>query len=145
MKVLIAVDDSPESIDAVHYAYEMFGAEHQLVVASVGDSPVPLPTSPIGMQPDIVLLGELRDRAEDVAAATALSASENLPAGTEIEAAVGAPGPALVEIALRDDIDLIVLGSHDRGFWERLFNPSVGRHLIDHAPCPVLVVRGDRK
>ncbi len=143
MRILIAVDDSSESVDAVHYTYATFGAGHQLIVASVGANPVTVPLSPFGVQPDVVLLGELRERSESEAEATALSASENLPVGTEIEAAVGSPGPALVEIAIRDAVDLIVIGSHERSIWERLFHPSVGRHLIDHAPCPVLVVRGE--
>ncbi len=145
MRILIAVDDSAESVDAVNYTYSTFGADHRFVVASVGSNPVTLPISPFGVQPDVVLIAELRDRSELEAEATALSASEDLPVGTEIEAAVGPPGPALVEMAIRDEIDLIVIGSHERGIWDRLFHPSVGRHLIDHAPCPVLVVRGDHR
>ena len=145
MRILIAVDDSAESVDAVRYTYTTFGPDHQLVVASVGNNPVTMPMSPFGVQPDVVLIGELRDRSELEAEATALSASESLPPGTEIDATVGSPGPALVAMAENDDIDLIVIGSHERGFWDRLFHPSVGRYLVDHAPCPVLVVRGDQR
>lgn len=51
----------------------------------------------------------------------------------------GAPGPALVRTADRDD-DLLVLGAGARGRLRRALWPSVGRYCLAHAGCPVLAV-----
>lgn len=58
-----------------------------------------------------------------------------------IETRIGHAGTALCDAASEADIDAIVIGSHDKNAWERLLQPSIGRYLIDNAPCPVIVVR----
>lgn len=51
----------------------------------------------------------------------------------------GAPGPALVEFADRDE-DLLVVGDAQRAGIRRLGSGAVARHCIRRAGCPVLVV-----
>jgi nucleotide-binding universal stress UspA family protein len=51
----------------------------------------------------------------------------------------GLPADAL--IAAADNAHLIVVGSHDTGGLRGLLLGSVSRTLIDHAPCPVAVIR----
>ncbi|MGW1783258.1 universal stress protein [Streptomyces sp. NPDC002143] len=51
----------------------------------------------------------------------------------------GVPGPALVRIADREN-DVIVVGAGRRGRLCRALWPSVGRHCLAHAACPVLAV-----
>ncbi|MYW20954.1 universal stress protein [Streptomyces sp. SID161] len=51
----------------------------------------------------------------------------------------GAPGPALVRTADRDD-DVLVVGAGARGRLRRALWPSVGRYCLAHAGCPVLAV-----
>ncbi|WP_018879228.1 MULTISPECIES: universal stress protein [unclassified Thioalkalivibrio] len=53
----------------------------------------------------------------------------------------GRPELALVEIARRDQRDLIVLGSHGRTGLKRLLMGSVSERVIGGAECPVLVVK----
>ena len=48
---------------------------------------------------------------------------------------------ALVEIAKKSKIDLIVLGTHGRTGIVRLLMGSTTARVIGHAPCNVLVVR----
>ncbi len=55
---------------------------------------------------------------------------------------MGDPGQAIVEIAEDWHSDLIVVGSHDRGFWSRALLGSVSDAVVHHAPCSVLVVEG---
>ncbi len=62
-------------------------------------------------------------------------------ADVDFHADVGHAGSTICEAAVENDTDVIVIGSHDRSLWERLFTPSVGKYLVDNAPCPVLVVR----
>jgi nucleotide-binding universal stress UspA family protein len=54
----------------------------------------------------------------------------------------GSPGEGIVEVATSENVDLVVVGSHGRGSVGRLFAGSVSEHVVRHAPCPVLVVRG---
>ena len=57
------------------------------------------------------------------------------------EVDMGRIGETLCRVAEEDACDVIVIGSQDKNVWQRLFDPSVGRYLIDNAHCPVLVVR----
>ena len=54
----------------------------------------------------------------------------------------GDPGEAIVDAAGSEAVDLVVVGSHGRGSMGRLLIGSVSDHVVRHAPCPVLVVRG---
>ena len=54
---------------------------------------------------------------------------------------VGDPVDAIERAAQELDADLIVVGSNDRNFLQRLFSPSVSKGLVEHADRPVLVVR----
>jgi nucleotide-binding universal stress UspA family protein len=47
----------------------------------------------------------------------------------------------ICDIARKQSIDLIVLGSHGRTGIKRLLMGSVTESVIAHAPCPVLVVK----
>ncbi|MCL7715073.1 universal stress protein [Stenotrophomonas mori] len=68
-------------------------------------------------------LADLRERGVDAVA--------RLPAGD--------PGEVISEQARQLGCDLIVIGHRHLSRLQRLFEPSVGRWTIDHAPCPVLV------
>jgi nucleotide-binding universal stress UspA family protein len=52
------------------------------------------------------------------------------------------PADNIVAYARTADIDLIVMGTHGRGAFDRLFLGSVAERVMRMAPCPVLTVRG---
>jgi nucleotide-binding universal stress UspA family protein len=52
---------------------------------------------------------------------------------------VALPGPGIVA-ECADGIDLLVAGSAGHRAIRDMVAASVARHLVDHAPCPVLVV-----
>ena len=52
----------------------------------------------------------------------------------------GPPEHEIVEAAREADADLVIVGSHGRGFLDRLLG-SVSEAVAHHAPCCVLVVR----
>lgn len=54
----------------------------------------------------------------------------------------GLAGPEICRWADEAGADLLVAARHHGG-WEAAVLGSVTRHLVDHAPCPVLVVRPD--
>ena len=89
---------------------------------------------------DEALPGELAARAEaSVAEARALGEENGVEVNAEAVPARSI-GHAIVEEAVRREVDLIVLGSSAR--WRRqsrFFSPTVD-HVLKHAPCEVLVV-----
>jgi nucleotide-binding universal stress UspA family protein len=54
----------------------------------------------------------------------------------------GDPGPRLCKYASDVAASAIVIGSRGRGGIRRALLGSVSDHVVRHAPCPVLVVRG---
>jgi len=145
MKVLIAVDDSEESRHAVDTAYQFFGSDADYSVLSVGDSPpIYVGGYGVGGVPTAADLTVQLDAAHVAAREAVDDAAHRLSDGAahvEAEVEDGPAGAVICDYAEEHAADVIVIGSRDRSFWERLFSPSVGRHVIDHASCPVLVVR----
>jgi nucleotide-binding universal stress UspA family protein len=53
----------------------------------------------------------------------------------------GSPFLEIVQYAKREDIDLIVIGTHGRGPVGHMLIGSVAERVVRKAPCPVLTVR----
>lgn len=142
-KILIAVDDTDESMDAARTAYDLFGPASDYLVTSIGSMPTTsaYPVTPAGGMPMYVALGEVADKVKETATAAAMEVAENLDVDAAVEVDTGPAGEAICRIAEESGASVIVIGSHDRSIWARLFEPSVGKYVVDNAPCPVLVVR----
>jgi nucleotide-binding universal stress UspA family protein len=54
----------------------------------------------------------------------------------------GEPAEAIIEAAIAESVDLIVMGSHGRRGVDRLVMGSVSERVVREAPVPVLVARG---
>lgn len=77
----------------------------------------------------------LREAAEQL---RCLSGASGVP--LELRLGTDEPGPCLVAAAASGQ--LLVVGSHGRGWLGRLALGSVSRYCVDHATVPVAVVRG---
>jgi nucleotide-binding universal stress UspA family protein len=53
----------------------------------------------------------------------------------------GHSGTAIVRVAEREEADVIVMGALGRTMVEEALVGSISRHVVRHAPCPVLVVK----
>jgi nucleotide-binding universal stress UspA family protein len=53
----------------------------------------------------------------------------------------GRPGTEIVDFAVDNNIDLIVMASHGRSGISRLLLGSIAEEVMRKAPCPVLVVK----
>ena len=140
MKVLLAVDDSDASQDAVAFAKRLLSDDSEAIVVNVARSawsPYPW-ADPLAFawEPITPIAG----RSEEAALAIAKDAAEELD-DAETVVSHGDPGAAICRVADEQDVDLIVLGTHDRGLWSRMWFGSVSSYVVDHAPCPVVVVR----
>jgi nucleotide-binding universal stress UspA family protein len=71
-------------------------------------------------------------------------ADEGVDLGGDVDVrtvvAEGAAAAALLEAAT--DADLLVVGSRGHGGFTGMLLGSVSQHVVSHAPCPVVVVRG---
>lgn len=85
----------------------------------------------------------------DAARPVAQSLPENITGQTAAHAAVshaetvvGAPDPAsgILATAQQRDASMIVLGTHNRGWLSRLFQPSVADAVLQHTQRPVLLM-----
>ena len=56
----------------------------------------------------------------------------------------GRAASTIVDQAREMDADLVVVGHRGMGEWESRLLGSVSAEVVDHAPCPVLVVRNDQ-
>ncbi|HEX4902544.1 MAG TPA: universal stress protein [Acidimicrobiales bacterium] len=148
MKVLIAVDDDAESRDALSFAARLLPDEHDVVVLNVARSTI-TPYGTIGglgttFAGDAALSAEADLRAQEIADQEAERIVER--AAHEVHADEqrvehGDVGPTICQVAEDEGAELVVLGTHDRSRWSRLWFGSVSDHVVRHAPCPVLVVR----
>jgi nucleotide-binding universal stress UspA family protein len=55
----------------------------------------------------------------------------------------GTPYVEILTYAKDHDIDLIVMGTHGRGFVGRVVMGSVAEKVVRYAPCPVLTVHNE--
>jgi nucleotide-binding universal stress UspA family protein len=89
------------------------------------------------------LAGELE--AEQTAAHAALDAvlAEALgsEAGVEVEPSLVEGDAAELLAQESENVDLVVVGSHGKSGIRAALLGSVSRHVVDHARCPVVVVK----
>jgi nucleotide-binding universal stress UspA family protein len=142
MKILVGVDDSPYSKAAIDFLKSspwVQGAH--LILLSAVRVPV-LVTGDMMMPPpeyDALIL-----KTEMELHRKLLSEYEPLfPGAARVETRLvnGDPRIELEETARKEQVDLLVIGSHGRTGLARLLIGSVASHVVSHAPCSVLVVK----
>ena len=88
-------------------------------------------------------LDEIAHNAAHAQLAKVLTEDEEQELQPEYELRSSGQGGAYVEVvrcAQEHDIDLIVMGTHGRGFMAHLLMGSVAEKVVRKAPCPVLTV-----
>lgn len=146
MRILITTDGSDFSKAAVEKCCQMVVKpdETAIKIVSVYEVTLPLDVFPSPTEFSERLETSAREQAESFAEASAALIREffpdsNIDLTTQIS--IGAPEQILIETAKEWNADLVVVGSHGRGFWGRMLLGSTTDALVHHAPCSVLVVR----
>jgi nucleotide-binding universal stress UspA family protein len=142
-RVLVPVDGSPPSIEAVSYVKTVFNAADIILLTAI--DPVDGFT---GYEGDTS--GNWREQAEQ-SAETLLETQraeiieEERTSGSsrtvKTLSVIGSPTDVIIQTADENDIDQIVIGSHGRRGIERIVFGSVAESVVRRTGLPVTIVR----
>jgi nucleotide-binding universal stress UspA family protein len=149
MKILLAIDGSGHSEAAVdEIAHGHFVAESEVRVISVVETsyaPATLPGEGVNLGLYAVEIeNAARERARsavDKAAATLRAHLAHCKLKVTTDVFAGSPKRMILEEAEAFGADLIVVGSHGHGNFERFLLGSVSQSVALHARCSVEIVR----
>jgi nucleotide-binding universal stress UspA family protein len=136
-KILVPHDFSDTSEAAVRYALALahnFGAKLHLLHVSEKARFEMATEFPLGL--DGTLEDAVRERLLKI-----LTPREQIDFKPIFEFRSGAPATEIARYAKEADVDLIVMGTHGRGFVAHAVLGSVAEKVVRTAPCPVLTVR----
>ncbi len=140
MKILLPVDGSEHSLNAVRYAIRLVqeGLSASFVLLNVQE---PTYLYEMVLAPDADVL----ERVTGAAGSHSLEGAEDLLRQAEItferEVASGDPAHTILETGESYDCDAIILGARGRGVLRSALLGSVSQAVIHGAPVPVTVVR----
>jgi nucleotide-binding universal stress UspA family protein len=136
MKILLAVDGSPNSTRAAKYIAQHWQPDAQITIVHV-DAPLHKYIAEQLDEDSIRSFHTANGRAALRGAAGALAKAGHL---FEECMLIGDPGTEIVQWAKKNRCDLIVMGSHGRGLLKSIFLGSVVVKVLSHSHIPSLVV-----
>jgi nucleotide-binding universal stress UspA family protein len=135
-EILVPIDFSLTSELALRYAKEFalaFGARLHLV--HVSDDPTLFaPTTSDSFR------AEAQENSNNQLAELLKDGKER-DIKTLLVTRFGSASSTLLDYAMEQDIDLIIMGSHGRTALANILLGSVAEHIFRHAPCPMLTVK----
>jgi len=123
-RILVASDGSPYSLAALEVALSMAKKAGSTLFG----------VSVVQEDEDLNLAEEIVHQMRVAANQQGVPLQGLVPQGQQAD-------DAIVQAALKNEVDLIILGSHGRTGLSRLLMGSVTERVIGHAPQPVLVVK----
>lgn len=138
IETLLCAHDFSETADLALEQAVRFARRHDArivlthVIEALSSSPYPVLAAPENEVPirDLVMA-----RLQEVAAPLLESGL-----GVELRVELGLPGPALVEAAEAEEVDVLVIGTRGLSGVARLMMGSTAEHIVRRCPCPVLTV-----
>lgn len=135
--VLVPMDDSEMSAQALRFAIESFPEAEITVLHVVGE-----PSSMMGSATGLALADDLEAEAGELAEPvfeTARSIAAEYDREIETVVDVGHPGRAILDKA--EAVDTVVMGSHGGNLSDRLLIGNVADRIFKRSPVPVITVR----
>ena len=139
-KIICALDLSEHSKTVAEYACMLAKAMNASIVA-VYAAPTLTQYTGFHVPPNTIdsFVGEIVSGAEK---AMAQFVSENFEGvETKAEVVVGYAAEEILEIAAKEDADLIVMGTHGRKGIDRILFGSVAERVVKNSHVPVLTIR----
>jgi nucleotide-binding universal stress UspA family protein len=143
-RIVVGVDGSPSSREALRWAVrqaELTGASVEAITAWSSPAMVgigaPFTDADAGGGDD----SSIKVAAQDMLRAAITEATGQSP-GVAVKAEVGEGTPARLLLDAARGASMVVVGSRGHGGLTGTLLGSVGQTLSQHAPCPVLIIRG---
>ena len=146
MRILIGTDGSDDAIAAAARAVGLLAPADVVTLVCVVETPAiasaGLESGFAGGVADAAQVDAAWGAAQRDAEAALERTAAALP-GTTVETRVemGAPGPDLCRLAEELAADVVAVGSRGQGAIRRALLGSVSTHVVNHAPCAVMVLR----
>ena len=146
-RIVAGADGSPSSMSALRWAIRQAGLTGATVDAVMAWH-YPIATGGYGWTPVTMEQGynfaEIAEKTvADAISATLAAGIDAAGSDVRVRAQVveGNPARALLDAAA--GAELLVVGSRGHGGFTEALLGSVSQHCVQHAPCPVVVVRGE--
>jgi nucleotide-binding universal stress UspA family protein len=137
--VVVGVDRSTHAVDALRFAIdEARVRDVGLTVVEVWQQPYL--SEDVGPDAALALDEPAHRRAEQLLQAQMDKALGGQSAPENLQVIVRAGNPVEELIRLGRSADLLVVGARGHGGFRHLLTGSVATQLVNHAPCPVVVV-----
>jgi len=141
-KILVPLDGSELAERALPPAQVIAGQAEQLILLNV---PVAPPIVSAALYPHDTSLSGISAQQLQAQGANYLSLkkAEFLTNEIAIKAEVisGDPASVIVDAAVAEEVDLIIMSTHGYSGLDRFIMGSVTQRVLRHAPCPVMVIR----
>ncbi|MDP9899153.1 universal stress protein [Variovorax ginsengisoli] len=139
MKILLPIDGSTASLEAIHHATQLVqaGLQASFVLANVQ---APANFYELVSTPDAASLEEVSQAAGAHALAQAQALMQGAGLDFESEVASGDPGNVLVEIAERYGCDMVIMQTGGAGELRQALLGSVSHSVVHGAHVPVTLV-----
>lgn len=138
-KILLATDGSSCSLEAGRKTQEFLEAwpQAELIVLHV------IPPMSYSFDTTVILPEiEASEKAEIEEGRQTFEAQFGDQPRARFVSSHGLPAEVICDLASRENVDLIIVGSHGKGSVKRALLGSVSQAVVHHAGRPVLVVRG---
>jgi nucleotide-binding universal stress UspA family protein len=139
--IVVGVDGSAGSQEALEWAVKHAALEHaSLTVLAVHEVAASAWTgNPIVLPQDRPEQEHARQAAQEQVNKLISDLGVGSPESVTVRGVSGAPAQILIEASA--DADLVVVGSRGAGGFANLLTGSVSSKVVNHAACPVVVVR----
>lgn len=150
MHVLVATDGSDDAVAAAASGVGLLGNVEKVTLVCVVDNSSILMSGHEsgfagGMATDEEVAHERRRNSAEASVALEVTAKAvaDVVGAAVIDTRIdeGDAGPFLSALAGELDADVVVVGSQGKGAIKRALLGSVSGHVVNNAPCPVVVVR----
>jgi len=144
--IVVGVDGSAASVEALRWAADEARLRHaRILVVRAWTFIPPTPVGDPGMMaiPSGDLAGQLQLEANAAQASLDAAVAEALGPdhGATVEARLVEDDAGDALVAESEVAELVVVGSHGKSGLRAALLGSVSRHVVDHAHCPVVVVK----